>query len=167
VGSVIGSFTVLAPPQNPYPRITTFGVYSRDFQRIENVIVGCQSNPVADNTVIDVRQLGCALAGVGVPERARYFSQIGVENPAAEALTYGWTYTDYFPNPAFPPRTLTARTTTPSYDLNGFAFQAAGAATVSTHLCKIDVRITAPDASRNRAFRVWSGQCINLDPAVR
>ncbi len=167
VGSVIANFAVLSPPQNPYPRITTFGVYSRDFQRIDNVIVGCQSNPVVDNTVIDVRQLGCVPQGVGVPERSRYFTQIGVENPAAEALIYDWTYTDYFPNPAFPPRTLTARTTTPTYDVNGFVFQAAGEVGVSTHLCTIEVRILAPDPARNRAFRVWSGQCINFDPVVR
>ncbi|HEY5809081.1 MAG TPA: hypothetical protein VIT67_13995, partial [Povalibacter sp.] len=166
VGSVISKFTVLAPPQNPYPRITAFGVYSRDVQRIQDVIVGCQSNTVADNTVIDVRQLGCVAQGVGVPERSRYFSQIGVENPAAEALIYDWTYTDYFPNPVLPPRTLSARTATPSYDLDGFAFRGPENTGVSTHLCTIEVRITAPDPSRNRAFRVWSGQCINLDPAV-
>jgi hypothetical protein len=167
VGAVISNFTVLAPPVNPYPRITTFGVYSRDYQRIGDLIVGCRSNAVADNVVIDVRELGCVPLGVGVPERSRYFSQLAVENPAAEALIYDWTYVDHYPNPVLPPRTLSARTTTPSYDLNGFSFLAPEGTGVSTHLCTIDVRITAPEPERNRAFRVWSGQCVNLDSAVR
>jgi C1A family cysteine protease len=166
-GSVISTFTVLAPPLNPYPRISTFGIYSRDFQRIENVIVGCQSNPVANNVVIDVRQLGCVPQGVNVPERARYFSQITVENPAAEVLSYDWTYTDHYPNPIVAPRILVARTATPSYDINGFAFISVDVPTVSTHLCTIDVRVNAPEASRSRSLRVWSGQCINLDVAPR
>jgi hypothetical protein len=166
-GEVISRFTVLAPPLNPYPRIVSFGVLSRDFQRIDNVIVGCQSNPVPNNAVMDVRQLGCVPQGVNVPDRSRYFSQITVENPAAEALSYDWTYTDYYSNPVEPPRVLVQRTATPSYDLNGFAFVLGPAGAISTHLCTIDVRVNAPESSRSRSQRVWSGQCINADAFVR
>jgi hypothetical protein len=166
-GAGIVTFNVLPPPVNPYPRIATFGVYSRDYFRINGEIAGCQNHAVANNFTIDLRQLGCKELGVNVPDRSLYFAQVGVENPTAEALSYDWTYTDYFPLAGTPPRTLSARTTAPSYDLNGFVFGSAGSNSVSTHNCTIDVRVNAPQASRSKTLRVWTGRCINLDPPVR
>lgn len=166
-GAALVAFNVLPPPVNPYPRVTAFGIYSRDFLRINGQISGCFNNAVANNAVIDLRQLGCKLLGVNVPDRALYFSQLGVENPAAEALTYDWTYTDFYPLAGAAPRTLTARTAVPSYDLNGFLFGSAGSPGVSTHNCTIDVRVNAPEASRSKSLRVWTGQCVNQDAAVR
>jgi hypothetical protein len=166
-GAAIGAFTVLPPPVNPYPRVTTFGVYSRDFLRIGGQIAGCYNNTVANNSVIDLRHLGCKPLGINVPDRALYFSEIGIENPAADALSYDWTYTDYYPNPVIAPRTLSARTGAPSYDLDGFLFGSAGSPGVSTHTCTIDVRVNAPEPSRSKSLRVWTGLCINQDAAVR
>jgi hypothetical protein len=166
-GAALIPFNVLPPPVNPYPRITEFGAYSRDFLTIEGQIAGCTNHAVANNAVIDLRQLGCKPLGVNVPDRALYFSQLSVENPAAEALTYDWTYTDFYPLAGIPPRTMTARTAVPSYELNGFLFGSAGSPGVSTHTCTIDVRVNAPQASRNKTVRVWTGRCVNQDDAVR
>jgi hypothetical protein len=166
-GAAVSTFNVSPPPVNPYPRITSFGVYSRDYLRIGGQIAGCQNNAVANNAVIDLRQLGCVPLGVNVPERSLHFSQVGIENPAAEALSYDWTYTDYYPLAGTAPRTLSARTTTPSYDLNGFLFGSAGSNGVSTHNCTIDVRVNAPVASRSKTLRVWTGRCVNQDAPVR
>ena len=161
--SAIETYAVTPPPVNPYPRIASFAAYSRDALRVGNVNVGCTSNVVANNARIDLRQVGCRPVSVGGTDITRYFSQLGIENPSAEALTYDWTYTAYYPNPVFAPRTLTARTTTPSYNMAPFIFGARDTA----YLCTVDVRVNAPEASRSKTQRVWSGQCINIEDAPR
>ncbi|HEX3142010.1 MAG TPA: hypothetical protein VHQ87_18280, partial [Rhizobacter sp.] len=161
--SAIGSFDVAPPPVNPYPRIASFGAYARNDQRIEGNVVGCRSDAVGNNATIDLRQLGCRAAGVNVPDVTRYFSLLGVENPAAEALTYDWTYATYFPGAVSPSRTLVTRTATPSYDMSGFVFGARDTA----YACTLDVRVNAPEPSRSKSIRVWSGRCVNVEDAPR
>jgi hypothetical protein len=58
-GSGVLSLFVQPPPVNPYPRITSAGVYSRDSLFISGTFVGCNNNLVASNAVIDLRQTGC------------------------------------------------------------------------------------------------------------
>ena len=161
--SAIETYAVTPPPVNPYPRISSFGALSRDSLRVGNIGIGCTSNAVPNNARIDLRQLGCRPVSIGGTDITRYFSQLGIENPSAEVLTYDWTYTAYYPNPAFAPRTLTARTATPSYDMAPFIFGARDTA----YLCTVDVRVNAPVASRSKTQRVWSGQCINIEDAPR
>ena len=161
--SAIETYAVTPPPVNPYPRISSFGALSRDSLRVGNIGIGCTSNAVPNNARIDLRQLGCRPVSIGGTDITRYFSQLGIENPSAEVLTYDWTYTAYYPNPAFAPRTLTARTATPSYDMAPFIFGARDTA----YLCTVDVRVNAPVASRSKTQRVWSGQCIHIEDAPR
>ena len=161
--SAIVTYAVTPPPVNPYPRINTFGAYARDPLLIGNLVVGCFNNTVANNARIDLRQVGCRPLSVGGTDRPRYFSQLGIENPGAEALSYDWTYTAYFPNPAFAPRTLVTRTAAPSVDMAPIIFGARDTA----YLCTLDVRVNAPEASRSKTQRVWSGQCINIEDAPR
>jgi C1A family cysteine protease len=85
-GTAIGTFTVSPPPVNPYPRITTFGVYSRDYS-FSGIFIGCGQSAVANDTVIDLRQTGCILGMLGTAP-PRYFSKLVIENPSAEALSY-------------------------------------------------------------------------------
>lgn len=161
-GSAIGSFNVAPPPVNPYPRITTFGVFSRDSRFSGNIFLGCALNPVANNAVIDLRQIGCRISAFG-PDLSRYVSQIGIENPAAEALSYDWTYTAYYPGGILAPRARVTRTAAPSYDVTPFVFGARDA----PYACTLDVRVNAPEPSRSKAQRVWTGQCINVEDAPR
>jgi hypothetical protein len=153
-GSAIGTLTVAPPPANPYPRITTFGVYSRDSKFVGSLFLGCVSNQVANNATIDLRQTGCS---IGLTQPQRYVSQLTLENPAAEALSYDWTYSAYFQGSAAPSKSIATHTTTPSYDLIPIPFGAANTA----YTCTLDVRVNAPEASRNKSQRVWSGRCIN------
>ena len=37
----------------------------------------------------------------------------------------------------------------------------------TTHNCTIDVRVNAPQASRSKTLRVWTGRCVNQDDPVR
>ena len=160
--SAIVTFNVAPPPANPYPRITTFGVYSRDFLRIDGVIAGCALNAVANNAVIDLREIGCKTGFLG-PDLSRYLSRIGIDNPEAEGLSYDWTYTVYYPDPVSPPFTITTRTATPSYDMNAVVFGFPD----TPYACTIDVRVNAPDPLRTKSQRVWSGQCINVGDVPR
>ncbi|MEJ0037738.1 MAG: hypothetical protein WDO68_16965 [Gammaproteobacteria bacterium] len=57
-----------------------------------------------------------------------------------------------------PAKVNPSRTTTPSLDIlpTGFGF-------VNTpYNCTLDVRVNAPEASRNKSLRVWSGRCIGM-----
>ncbi len=166
-GSSTAFMNVLPPPANPYPRITAFGLYSRDEQQIGGQVTECQNNAVADGSVIDLRQLGCKAKGINVPDRARFFLELGIENPAAESLSYDWTYTDYFPDMGLQPREVRVHTTAPVIDTDSFRFSNAGGVGVSTHACRIDVRVNASVAARNKSIRVWSGRCTNFDVAIR
>jgi len=164
--SATGNFEVLPPPVNPYPRIGSFGVLSRDALLIENKPFGCLSNTVANNAVIDLRQLGCKTNILG-PDLSRYVGQVAVENPAGEVLSYDWTYTDYYPNGTTSPRGGTARTTTPNVEINRFLYVGLDGAPASAFRCTLDVRVNAPEASRSKTLRVWSGQCINVEVGPR
>ena len=164
-GSNAETFNVQPPPANPYPRITTFGLYSHDDQILGGQLVGCQSHVVDNGTVIDLRRLGCKDIGINVPDRARFFLELGIENPDAESLSYDWTYTDYFPISILAPRVVTSHTTVPSHDTGDFKFVSLDQSSVSTHNCTIDVRVNAPVAARSKSLRVWSGKCINFDIA--
>lgn len=161
------TYNVAPPPGNPFPRIIAFGVFARNDVRVGGEVTDCRTDQVANNVVIDLRQLGCKPLGANVPDRPRYFTQLGIENPAAEALSYDWTYTDFYPNVGTPPRVVTAHSTTPALDMDVFVFGIVGEAGVSTHACTVEVRVNAPQASRSKSLRVWSGQCVNVNSVPR
>ena len=160
-GSGVLSVFVQPPPDNPYPRISSAGVYSRDSLFISGTFAGCTDNLVASNAVIDLRQIGCKF-GIFGPDLSRYLGKVVVENPANEALTYDWTYSTYFPTAVTPSRTLTTRGGA-SFDLLPFVFGALN----EPYRCTVDVRVNAPEASRTKTQRVWSGRCINIEDAPR
>ena len=140
------------------------GLVTITFNRPRHAVPrGWAGRVVVNNARIDLRQVGCRPLSVGGTDRPRYFSQLSIENPNAEALSYDWTYTAYYPNPIFAPRTVTARTAAPSYDMSPIIFGARDTA----YLCTVDVRVNAPDASRSKTQRVWSGQCFNIEDAPR
>ncbi len=149
-----------------YPRVAAFGVIERDTLRIGNQPAGCFANAVADNAVIDLRQLGCKTSILG-PDLSRYVGQLTIENPAGEGLSYDWTYTDYDANGTASPRSGTARTATSSVELDRFLYAGLSGAPASAFRCTVDVRVNAPEPSRSKSFRVWSGQCINREVGPR
>ena len=159
-GSTIGTFTVAPPPVNPYPRITTFGVYSRDPIMAADIFVGCRTNQVGNYAVIDLREIGCS---IGLAQPSRYLSQLTIENPEAESLSYDWTYSAYAPAATTPAVTAQLRTTTPSFDLQPLVFGFLN----TPYRCTVDVRVNAPQASRNKSQRVWSGDCILIQEGPR
>jgi hypothetical protein len=156
--TAIGTFTVSPPPANPYPRITSFGVYSRDYS-FSGIFMGCGQNAVANDSVIDLRQTGCSwILGSAPP---RYFSNLVIENPSSEALSYDWTYSIYSLGVVASSGVVT--TTVPSYDMTGGVFGLLDTA----YTCSLDVHVNAPDPTRSKTLRVWTGQCINWPYVVR
>ena len=160
-GTAIGTFTVSPPPVNPYPRITTFGVYSRDYS-FSGIFIGCGQSAVANDTVIDLRQTGCILGMLGTAP-PRYLSKLVIVNPTAEALSYDWTYSVYSAPGALAYTSGVVTTAVPSYDMTAGRFGWLDTA----YTCTLDVRVNAPDPSRSKTLRVWSGQCINWPDVVR
>ena len=80
-GFAVGMFDVAPPPANPFPRIASFGLFARDSLLVGGRPSGCWSNPVSDNTTIDLRQLGCDPLGVNVPDVSRYVANARHREP--------------------------------------------------------------------------------------
>jgi C1A family cysteine protease len=160
--TAIGTFTVSPPPVNPYPRITTFGVYSRDSSFSGNLFLGCTQNAVANDTVIDLRQTGCTASIFGTAP-PRYLSKLVIVNPTAEVLSYDWTYSVYSAQGTLAYSSGVVTTAVPSYDMTAGRFGWLDTA----YTCTLDVRVNASDPSRSKTLRVWTGQCINWPDVVR
>jgi len=157
--SLIRTFSVLPPPANPYPRVTSAALYSRDFS--SNPIITCQWNAVPSGATVDLRRRGCALLiGTQTP---RFAAQLEVENPLNETLSYQWTLSVRYPADTTPRRTLNTTSATPTYPVEPLVFGGLDAA----NPCTIDVTVVAPDAARNKRVRVWTGQCIHIEDAPR
>ncbi len=159
-GSAVGTFTVSPPPVNPYPRITTAGLFSRDSRFSGAIFLACVLNQVGNNAQIDLRDIGCSN---GLAQPTRYTGQLTIENPAAEVLSYDWTYAVYAPGSTVPAKTLPSHTTTPNYNMGPIVFGFLN----TYYNCTLDVRVNAPEASRNKTQRVWSGRCINVEDTPR
>ncbi len=56
-------------PANPYPQITSYGVYARDALFAGDVFIGCSDAPVAGGATVDFRQDGCTLSVIGAPPK--------------------------------------------------------------------------------------------------
>lgn len=152
-------FDVAPPPANPYPRITDSGVFARNSVIFNGQVSGCAFARIDTGTTIDLRDAGCAL--VGVPP-VRYFGQVTLENPDAEALSYDWTYSMYLTEGSVTPEAqVVSHTAAPTYDFEPVRLT-VGAAPIR---CTLAVRVNAPEPSRSKTLTIWSGRCINL-PAV-
>jgi len=157
--AIVRAFSVLPPPANPYPRVMNAALYSRDLA--SNPLLGCARNAVASGAVVDLRRRGCSLLiGVAV---SRFVAQLEVENPLNETLSYRWTLSARYPNDTTPRRTLNTTTTTPEYAVEPIVFGGLDA----PNPCTIDVTVLAPEVSRNKTLRVWTGQCVHVEDAPR
>ncbi len=144
--------TVAPAPENPYPRILSGGVYSRDARFIDGTFIGCDNTPMTTGALIDLREQGCTLSIFGDPPW-RYLAAVTVENPDGEALSYDWrlwvTYLDgdRLYNSAI-------GSADAAMDLRN-----AYNAIPSTLPCHVTVTVHAPDPSRSKSATLWTGQC--------
>lgn len=141
------NLTVGPPPVNPYPRITSAGVYSREF--VGSPFRFCGSALVPSGNTIDLRQEGCTFL-INQPRPQRYFGGVEVENPSGETLTYTWRL--YVTN-------IAGTSLLYSGSEAVFNLTNAGNATTVTDSCYVTLTVGAPEASRNKSLTVWAGRC--------
>ena len=135
-------------------------LYSWDFA--SNPIIGCHLSAVPSGATVDVRQRSCALVITG-PQRPRFEAHLDIENPLNETLSYQWSLRVWNPGETTPARNLPTTTSSPVYPVEPIVFGGLNAASP----CAIDVTVVAPQSSRNKQLRVWSGKCIFIENAPR
>lgn len=146
------TLNVLPPPENPYPKITSTSLNSREF-----VFSGgfnfCTTKGVGIGTTIDLTQKGCEILPVpGQPEPNRYFVGAAIDNPTNEVLTYDWSlyvtglkeYILY---------------SEPGSSKNSFELGAYGNSALTTTNCRVTLKVNAPDPARSKSLTVWTGNC--------
>ncbi len=145
------SLNVQPPPANPYPRIKSAGVYSREFTG--SGLKFCGTVSVTGGSSIDLRELGCKFL-ISQPAPQRYYGGAEIENPSNETLTYDWKL---YINDVSGEVELygDAASSTPSFELTKF-----GNGGPSTHTCRVSLKVNAPDVTRSKGpITVWSGTC--------
>jgi hypothetical protein len=152
VGVRTATLDVQPTPANPYPLVTTYGLYARNSLFAGGVFIGCGDVAVAGGATVDFRQDGCTLSVIGDPPK-RYSAALVVENPDAEALTYDWRTivrvggVDTTINTALGSASAT------------FVPYSPGNAIEVTNDCRITVTVQAPDPARSKPLTVWAGRC--------
>lgn len=146
------TLNVQPAPANPYPQVTSYGVYARDALFADGIFIGCGDLAVAAGATVDFRQDGCTLAIIGAPPK-RFRAAVVVQNPDAEALTYDW-------------RTIvrvggvdtTINTVVGSASAT-FVPYSPGNAIAVTNDCRVTATVNAPDPTRSKSLTVWAGKC--------
>jgi hypothetical protein len=158
--SIDAAFNVAPAPVNPFPRITDSGVFARNSVFFGGQRISCAYPRIDTGATIDLRDLGCILAG---DPPTRYFGQVSLENPTSEALSYDWTYSVYFTEGSGAPDSqVVSHTVGPTYDFEPRRFT-VGAAPIR---CSLTVRVNAPEPARSKTLTIWSGRCINYASVI-
>jgi hypothetical protein len=145
--------TVQAPPANPYPRIKTSGMYSRQASGSGLGEQLCLGVGVTSGTTIDLRNLGCKITFLG-PDPSRYYSGAEIDNPSNEALSYDWKV---YATTTLGEEQLRSSngSSEPYFDLGNI-----GNSGLVTNPCRVTLKVNAPEANRSKGpITVWSGQC--------
>ena len=156
--SRLQTFTVLPPPENPYPRVTSAALISHEFDA--NPLIGCRATAVASGATVDLRRRACDSL---LTQNPRFTAELEVENPLNEVLSYRWTFTARYRADATPRRSLVVTTLTPIFPVEPLVFGGLN----DPNPCALEVTVIAPDATRNKQVRVWSGECIQIEDAPR
>ncbi len=153
---------VAQPPENPYPRIITAGVYSRQFHGTPPVeIYRCGDVSVVAGAVIDFEALGCTpYVDPDAPRPPKFSAAITVENPDAEFLTYDWrVYVSIGGSEQVLEERMGSASTT-------FVPYSPGNSVPVTYDCRVWVRVNATDEARSKSQTVWQGRCSYLSTHI-
>ena len=155
------TLNVLPPPQNPYPRIVSSGVYSKEFFKAGPGFL-CGLKTVAGGSTIDLRNKGCN-ATATPPDPPRYSAQVEVENPTGETLTYDWAL--YSSGPGTYKGTLATKkdSADPSFPFAPLYNNTD----LVTDSCWVTLKVNAPDPSRSKSLTVWAGRCTYYSDSLK
>lgn len=146
------TLNVQPAPANPYPQVTSYGVYARDALFVGGIFIGCSDLAVGAGATIDLRQDGCTLAVIGNPPK-RFSAAVVVQNPDAEALTYDWRTIVTVGGVDTTVNTLVGSSSAT------FVPYSPGNAIAVTNDCRVTVTVNAPDPTRSKSLTVWAGKC--------
>ena len=153
-GSSSVTLSVLPPPVNPFPKIVSSGVYSREYVVGAGTLRFCDSPAVPLGNTLDLTQQGCNFIA-GKPLPPRYFGGVKVENPDREALTFDWKLL-YRNSSGSEVEGLSS----PGSSASTFSLSNPGNAYLATFDCRVTLKVNAPEASRSKGpLSVWSGKC--------
>ncbi len=168
-GSRQVTLNVLPPPENPFPRMVSSGVYSREFRGGGAFVRTCSDFAVSGGT-IDLREDGCTFSIASTPP-PRYSAAVSVENPTGEALTYDWKLLvkDFYGVES--ELIATNASIKPSLGMKYILLDSNGApfeGLLTNRGCKVTLKINAPDPNRSKGpFTIWSGKCSYEVPRPR
>jgi C1A family cysteine protease len=149
------NLTVLPPLENPFPRIKSAGVFSREVVTSGAGLRFCGEQSVSQGSTIDLRNDGCKL-GPSSPDRPRYYANVEIENPSNETLSYLWKL--YVFDPANNSEFERSSDSSPIFDLTR-----GGNESLVTRACRITLTIIAPEDSRSKKDQpIWNGNCTYL-----
>jgi hypothetical protein len=143
------TLSVQLPPLNPFPRVLSYGVYSREITG--SVFKFCGDVSQAPGTTLDLRDKGCN-SDLGGADPARFSAAITVENPTKEPLANEWKL--YVKSAAGPGFIALYGATGEGFELTAF-----GNSDLVTRECYVDAKVIAPQPERSKSVTVWSGRC--------
>ncbi len=169
IGSSQVTLTVLPPPANPFPRIASSGVFSREFRGGGSSLRTCSDFSVSGGSTIDLRQDGCTFSIAGT-QPARYSASVVVENPSSETLTYDWKLLVKNFLGVESELLIANASSKPSLAMK-YVLTVNGAPIAGllvTQDCKVTLKVNAPDVARSKGpITVWSGKCSYELPGPR
>jgi hypothetical protein len=151
------TLSVQAPPLNPFPRVLSYGVFARELTG--GVLKFCGDVAQAPGTTLDLRARGCTL-GLGGPNPGRFHAALDVENPTGEPLSYEWKF--YVKSAAGAGFVELYGGFDAGLELGAF-----GNNDLVTRDCHVDVKVIAPEPTRNKRLTVWSGRCTYFASGLR
>jgi C1A family cysteine protease len=144
------SLNVLAPPENPYPIITSTSLNSREY-KLSGDFNFCVVKGVSIGTTINLTQKGCVFSA-GDPLPNRYFVGAAIDNPTNEVLTYDWSL--YVTGSKEYILYTELGSSKNSFELGGY-----GNNILTTTSCRVTLKVNAPDPARSKTLTVWTGNC--------
>ena len=146
------TLNVQPAPANPYPQVTSYGLYARDALFLGGTFLGCDDFAVAAGATVDFREDGCTLAVIGAPPK-RFSAAVVVANPDAETLTYDWRTIVTFNGVDTTINTVVGSAS------GTFVPYSPGNHIDVTNDCRVTVTVNAPDPARSKSLTVWAGKC--------
>jgi hypothetical protein len=138
------TLTVLEPPVNPHPLITSTAVSSRELKASGGAEF-CVARAVPLGETIDLRQKGCEIVAGPAPP-PRFYAGAAIENPTNEALILEWKL--------LANGKLLYGSAQKLFELHDYANTAE-----VTEPCTVTLKVIAPEPSRTKEAVTWTGRC--------
>jgi hypothetical protein len=160
--SKILTLNVVAPPVNPYPRVTSTSLNSREIKNSGGTDF-CVTVAVPEGATINLSAKGCLVDPTpGQPLPNRYFIGAAVENPDNEILTYNWILYAPLSSPIYTGNIFDSNiaSSNASFELFDPVGGGGNPNPPDINNCTITLKVNAPDSARSKGPNTeWTGKC--------